>query len=46
MPVFVASLVALSNGSNMGLNATVNAQSIMRPGTNIILALQVEIKIA
>jgi hypothetical protein len=46
MPVFVASLVAWSNGSNMGLNATVNAQSTMYPATNIMLVLQVEIRIA
>lgn len=30
-PVFVASLEASSNGLNMGLNATVNAQSTIWP---------------
>ena len=32
-PVCVASLTAASNGSNWGLNATVNAQSMIRPFT-------------
>jgi hypothetical protein len=31
MPVLVASLTAFSNGSNCGLKATVNAQSIILP---------------
>jgi len=31
IPVFVASRVASSNGLYMGLNATVNAQSTIRP---------------
>ena len=31
IPVLVASFEALSNGPNMGLNATVNAQSTIRP---------------
>ena len=32
MPVSVASFTASSNGSNVGSNATVHAQSIIRPG--------------
>ena len=31
IPVFVASREASSNGLNIGLNATVNAQSTIRP---------------
>ena len=31
MPVLVASREASSSGSNIGLNATVNAQSTMHP---------------
>eukprot|EP01018_Ginkgo_biloba_P039003 Gb_20448 [translate_table: standard] len=33
IPVFVASLEASSSGSNMGLNATVKAQSTICPST-------------
>lgn len=34
MPVFVASRDASSSGSNIGLKATVNAQSTIRPARN------------
>lgn len=34
IPVLVASREAASNGSNIGLNATVNAQSTICPATN------------
>ena len=36
VPVYVASLTAVSRGSNFGLKATVNAQSIILPFTCMI----------